>query len=295
MTKPITKWLFDNDGVNIDSEDVAMRVMDDWGVDFISKYEPSKLPEKDHIYKTYPGTSTDKIVEALIKKFDLPLPLIRQDYNIPDTTPDADVPKLLALDVTAQTNQRFQVELKSIAGATQSHEELRAVYGADNIALCTTSPEDRMDISLECAVDPVTGANARLAEFFPKGDHRRSGYKHPNKYDEAFAALGWDPAETGIVEDSKSGVEKAKANRPEVRVIGTVAARFFEDKAAQAKVLTDAGASLVITNFADLPKAAAWLQDNMNPLSRPSFAGDVYVPSDVSSPERKPAVYKPKV
>ena len=171
ITRGVSKLIFDNDGVNIDSEDVAMRVMDDWGVDLIKRCEPARVPAQDYIYKTYPGTSTDKIVEALIKKFDLPVALIKQDYNLAD---DADVPVEIANLITLEINKRFQSELKAIPGVTAAHDELRAAYGAENIALATTSRADRMNISLECAVDPVTGANARLTEFFPAGELRRS-------------------------------------------------------------------------------------------------------------------------
>lgn len=276
---PIRKFLFDNDGVNIDSEDVAMRVMDDWGIALIKRYQPDTVIEQDYIYKTYPGTSTDRIVDALIRKFDLPLVLIRQDHSLADDASIDDVAVALADLITIETNKRFQLELKAVPGVTQAHEELRARYGAENIALCTTSREDRMDVSLAWAVDPVTGANARLEEFFPKGDRRRSGYGHPNKYDEAFNALGWDPNETAVTEDSKSGVEKARKDRPGVKIIGTVAAKFYPDKAAQAKVLIDAGADFVITNFADLPKTVEWLDSGMDVNKKPDFAGQVFVPA----------------
>lgn len=51
----ITKVVTDNDGVNIDSEDLAMRIMDDEGVKLIQQYNPdaaTQLPA-DHIYKTF--------------------------------------------------------------------------------------------------------------------------------------------------------------------------------------------------------------------------------------------------
>lgn len=286
---PITKLLFDNDGVNIDSEDVAMRVMDDWGVELVKRYQPDADLPQDYIYKTYPGTSTDRIVDALIKKFDLSEDLIRQDYDLPD---DADVPVVLADLITIATNDRFRQELKAIPGVTAAHEELRAQYGAENIGLATTSRADRMDISLACAVDPVTGANARLAEFFPAGAQRRSGYGHPNKYDEAFGALGWNTAETAVVEDSLSGVSKAKAGRPEVRVVGTVAAKFYEDKTAQAKALMGAGADVVIADFSDLPQALTWLAGGLQADKKPDFKGQVFVPSQALAPQAgtKPAL-----
>lgn len=285
----ITKFLFDNDGVNIDSEDVAMRVMDDWGVALVKRYQPDAALLQDYIYKTFPGTSTDRIVDALIQKFQLSADLIKQDYNLAD---DADVPVALADLITIETNNRFQSDLKAIPGVTQAHVELRALYGAENIALATTSREDRMDVSLAHAADPLTGANAQLETFFPKGERRRSGYGHPNKYDEAFGALGWNPAETVVVEDSLSGVSKAKQGRTDVRVIGTVAAKFYEDKPAQAKALMDAGASLVIAHFSDLPKAVQWLDAGMDASKKPAFAGQVFVPASPIAPPKtgfKPA------
>ncbi len=288
----VKKILTDMDGVLVDSEDVAMRVMDDWGVALIKRYQPDAQIAQDYIYKTYPGTSTDRIVDALIKEFDLPEALIRQDYNIDDKD---DIALALADHVTIDTMACFTQQLKIVPGAADAYRALVTQYGADNVGLATTSRKDRMDVSLEHAVDPVTGANAGLAQMFPAGERRRSGYDFKNKYDEVFAALGWSTAETVVVEDSLSGVSKAKAGRNDVRVVGTVAAKFYEDKAAQAKALTDAGADIVISNIADLPKAVAWLDNGMNALAKPDFAGDVYVPSvDPGFPVSKPALYKPR-
>ncbi len=289
----VKKILTDMDGVLVDSEDVAMRVMDDWGVALIKRYQPDAQIAQDYIYKTYPGTSTDRIVDALIKEFDLPDALIRQDYHINDAD---DVAIALADHVTIDTIACFKQQLKIVPGAADAYRTLAAQYGADNVGLATTSRKDRMDVSLEHAVDPATGANAQLAQIFPAGERRRSGYDFKNKYDEAFTALGWNTAETVVVEDSLSGVSKAKAGRADVMVVGTVAAKFYEDKAAQAKALTDAGADIVISTIADLPHAVAWLDNGMNALAKPHFAGDVYVPVvDPSSPVNKPALYRPRV
>lgn len=268
-----TKIIFDNDGVNIDSEDVAMRVMDDWGSALVRRYQPDADLPQDYIYRTYPGTSTDKIVEALISKFNLPVEQIIKDFEL---TNDANVPIALADLITLETNERFKVKLQSIPHTTMALSEIRQMFGAENVALATTSRADRMDISLAYAVDPVTGENARLDEMFPKGERRRSGYGHENKYDEAFGALGWDPADTIVVEDSLSGVTKAMKGRPNTAVIGTVAARFYEDKETQAAALLEQGALLVISNMADLPKAAAWINAGMPTQARPDFEGTVF-------------------
>jgi beta-phosphoglucomutase-like phosphatase (HAD superfamily) len=267
-----TKIIFDNDGVNIDSEDVAMRVMDDEGARLVRRYQPNADLPQDYIYKTYPGTSTDRIVDALIKKFDLPVEQIKTDFKLPK---DADVPVALADLITLETNKRFIAELKAVPGTTGALKTIHMMFGSENVALMTTSRADRMDISLAHAVDPASGANAQLDSLFPKGAQRRSGYGHTNKYDEGFGALGWNPAQAIIVEDSLSGVTKAKAGREDASVIGTVAARFYTDKPAQAEALLKAGADIVISSMFDLPAAAWWLKDG-KPETKPAFLAPVY-------------------
>lgn len=286
---PITKVITDNDGVNIDSEDVAMRVMDDWGVDFITRFNPEEAAklQQDYIYTTYPGTSTDKIVRALIEKHDLSPELIRVEHDIPE---DIDIGTYLADLITLETNKRFEAELKSIPGVTETWQELSDTLGPENIALATTSRADRMDVSLAHAVDPQTGANAGLTEFFPEGPRRFSGYGGPNKYDAAFEVLGWDPADVAIVEDSLSGVRYAKAGRPDVSVVGTVAAKFYTDKESHASNLLEAGANVVISNMADLPKAVEWISGGMKPDQRPEFESKIFSrPVAVKGPEITPA------
>lgn len=271
--RTLTKIMFDNDGVNIDSEDAAMRVMDDWGTALVRRYKLDADLPQDHIYKTYPGTSTDRIVDALIEKFDLPEAKIRGDYSIPESEKTGE---FLADLITIETNNHFREHLTAIPGATSALKEIQDMFGQDNICLATTSRADRMDVSLACAVDPQTGENAGLENVYPKGELRRSGYGHANKYEEAFGATGWNPAETVVVEDSRSGVSKAKAAAEDVRVIGTVAAKFYEDKIGQARNLIEDGASLVISNFSDLPKAVKWLDAAMDPAQKPDFNSTVY-------------------
>ena len=198
----------------------------------------------------------------------------------------------MAKHITLETIKRFEQELTCTPNVTQALQELADTYGAENMALATTSPEDRMHVSLIHAVDPVTRENARLHEFFPEGQRRRSGYGHTNKYHEAFGALGWEPAQTVVVEDSLSGVTKAKAHSQQVRVVGTVAAKFFENKTAQAATLLKAGANMVISDMVDLPKAVAWLSKGMDPNQRPAFQSDVYVPQ-LGMPVPRMRVYHP--
>lgn len=273
--KQVKKIIFDNDGVNIDSEDVAMQVMDDFGFDMVTKYIGEPDLQRGDIYKEYPGTSTDKIVQALINRFDLPYEGIKSDYNLGDI-PDKEVATMLADKITIETNNAFLTRLNAITGISQALVEIdRQLGGIENRALATTSRADRMKISLEQAIDPETGENAGLATLFPdEGNRRISGYDYDNKYEYALELLGWDPSETVVVEDSISGVTKAKTASAEFRVIGTVAAKFYTVKKDQIAKLKDAGADIIVTDVRDIPKAIEWLNNGCDMHNFPS--GELY-------------------
>lgn len=292
MTKPLRKTIWDKDNVLFDSEGLAMQIMDDEGYALVTQYDgaPELAPgvplERGYIYKEYPGTSTDKIVQALIDQFDLPLAQIKEDFDLGDIADDQ-VAIALAEDVTRKTIDGFRQGLEAIPGIADA---LRAIDnymgGIENRASCTTSPADRMNISLECAVDPATGENAGLADLFPDVDDRRiSGYDYDNKYVYFFELHpDWDPAECAIFEDSKSGVTKAKASHDDVRVIGTVAAQYYPDKAEQATVLMQAGADVVVSHADDMPKALEWLDNGLTAETRPTFTAEVWTQDALPAP-----------
>jgi hypothetical protein len=192
---PVKKIIFDNDDVNIDSEHLAMAVMDGFSCEMVGKYVGGNALQKGHIYANYKGTSTDKIVQALIDNYDLPYDSIKTDYQLGDI-PDEKVALAVAEIVTQQTIDAFRGNLKAIPNISVALKEIdKMLGGIENRALCTTSPHDRMVVSLESAVDPVTGENAGLAELFPDEENRRvSGYDYDNKY-EYFLQLNhdWDP------------------------------------------------------------------------------------------------------
>lgn len=301
---PITKIVTDNDGVNIDSEDLAMRIMDDEGVALIRQYNPdaSQHLPADQIYTAFPGTSTDKIVKALIEgdwRMDgdatsraLPLTLICQDCGMDGATIE-DIATHVADKITITTINRFEQDLKSIPGTTEAWTALADTLGPENLALATTSRADRMDVSVNHATDPKTGDNAALADFFPEGPRRFSGYGGPNKYDAFFAQSGWDASDCAIVEDSLSGVRYAKAGRPDTKVIGTVAANFYTDKKAHAAALVANGADIVISTMHDLPKAVEWLNNNLDPAQRPDFTGAILVKQTEQAPAAAPTAPAP--
>lgn len=265
----------DMDGVLADTEPMAMHVMDDWGVAFVAHYKPDAKIEKDYIYKTFPGTSTDVIVDKLIEQYKLPVDQIKKDYGYTDN-PKTTLGQHLADDVTKKTIEAFKGKLQLLPGVYEGYRELQNVFGKENVALMTTSRDDRMDVTLEHSVHPATGKVGQMAEIFPAGKRRYSGYEDTNKYIGGFPKTGWNPAEAIIVEDSLSGAKKAKEAGAGA-VIGTVAAGFYTDKAKQAQALIDAGADIVVSDMRDMAKAAIWLKnDKQGPL--PRFEGQVFLP-----------------
>ncbi len=292
--------IFDNDGVNINSETLAMRICDDWLSKMVEDFLPTSPLPKDYIYNNFAGKSTNKIAALIIEEKGLPLKSLQETYGFSDddlVKIKADE-KLAAGDdlgalsfaladlITIATIEGYKKDLKAIHGITQMHAEIRDLVGADNVYLATTSRADRMVVSLGYAIDPATGENADLLNTFKEGLHRLSGYGKPNKYDLLFqlAEEAGEPidADTAIVvEDSLSGVKYAKAGRDGLRVVGTAAADFFPDKEKHARALTEAGASAVVTDMRDLPKALQWLDAGLHPEQRPeNFLGDVYTPGD---------------
>ena len=187
--------------------------------------------------------------------------------------------------INFKTIEKFKKEMKAIPGVVEAHAEIAEMVGPDWVFLATTSRADRMNVTVEAAINPKTGENAGLSSVFREGFCRCSGYGSPNKYDAFFekmrstgTPLNIDAAV--VVEDSTSGVKYAKSGRPNLRVIGTVAADFYPNKAEQAKKLIEAGASVAVSDMHDLPKALRWLDEGLDPSKKPDFSAKVYTPED---------------
>ena len=309
MTRPIKKMVFDNDGVNIDSETVAITVLAELCGEMLQHHD-SSINLADHnlaSYKHYAGTSGDAILRGIIGNEENPLSidLLTGIYGLTDidqSDRSKDAATRMAQILTDRTNDAFKQKLEAIPGIQEALRKLDEMLGSiENRALCTTSPKDRMNISLEYAKDPKTGESAGLDKLFPdEGGRRISGYGHDNKY-VYFMELhpDWDPAETAIVEDSISGVEKAKAASPDFRVIGTVAAEYYgstyEEKREHIAEMLAKGASIVVTDVADLPAAVEWLNNGMDMDNAPDFTGIVHHNTNVQPPLEWEGPNKPSI
>ncbi len=295
--KTIALVIYDNDGVNVNSEDLAMRVADDFLVKMVGELSTPLAP--NHVYNNYAGTSTNKIVSQIMQGrsidpadvidlynfSDKAISRLIEDNNLSGEAAQREAVALAVADlITLKTIEVFKKEMKAIPGVVEAHREIAQMVGPDWVFLATTSRGDRMDATIESAIDPKTGENAGLSSVFRQGFRRFSGYGSPNKYDAFFekmrntgTPLNIDAAV--VIEDSTSGVKYAKAGRPNLRVVGTVAADFYPDKAGQSQKLMDAGAAVVVSDMHDLPKALRWLDEGLDPSKKPEFASKVYTPA----------------
>jgi beta-phosphoglucomutase-like phosphatase (HAD superfamily) len=275
----ITRIIFDNDGVNIDSEHLAMQVMDDFGYDLVARYigEPIEGLQRGDIYKTYKGVSSNDIITDLIEKFDLPVEVICTDYNIQNTN---NAIEELSDQLTKATIKEFEGNLYTLPNFVKTMKFIYKQFGFGNIALCTTSRADRMHAT-EHAKDPETGDNADWAKYFPDKDSLRiSGYGHANKY-EYFRELhpDWKPEETAIVEDTAGSTKKA-IDTGFKNIIGIVASKFQcnteENKREEIAKLLKAGARIIVTDYGDIPKVIEWMNNGMDMDNLPMFKSDVH-------------------
>ena len=297
IVQKIKKIIFDNDGVNIDSEHVAMGDMAEFGFALVSQYvdpETVRLTEKD-IFVEYKGQSSD-VIKELIGKFDLPERAIRNDYGVPA---DADLYEFLSDLHTKSVIEKFEKgPVETLPGVADTWKIIRDKFGAGNIALCTTSRGDRMDASVH-AVDPETKENVNWGEMFPNdGNLRVSGYGCGDEYDnnkyKYFRALNPDfnPEETVVVEDTAGSTKKA-IDACFHNVIGIVASKFqcLDDdgnpdpkkQAVEIANLLKAGAPIVVTDYRDIPSAIEWMENGMDMNNVPVFSRPPYTQESLRS------------
>lgn len=268
----ITKVLFDNDGVNGDSEHIAV----DDAVTFIVELlrNHGGIDAKNITYQDIAlrikGNSSDIVLRDIINEFNIPEDALREAYNVPK---NENVVEYLSNQHTLRVIEAFRGgQLFVFPGFNEAMDELVSHYGAKNIGLCTASRADRMDAT-EDALDPETGENANWGRYFPEGRLRFSGHNCPNKYKSFFDANpDWAPEETICVEDSAGSVKKA-LDAGAAAVIGCAYSSFqvldddgnFSEEKQRAEIakLKEAGASVIVRDYRDIPTAAKWIENGM--------------------------------
>ena len=207
LDRPISHVIFDCDGVLVDSEPLATRVLRD-GLE-----QQGLVLTLDQVVDRFLGRST-----ATMER------ILREDHD-------------LVLDDSAQEAMRqnlyalFRAELRPIAGIEGLIRHLRLPY-----CLASSSHLRRIEVALE-----VTG----LADLFHGRIYNAAmvsrGKPAPDLFLHAAAAMGADPATTLVIEDSPAGIEAAqRAGMPVIGFTGGGHARSPRHRAGLAALRPDA-------------------------------------------------------
>lgn len=213
-------FIFDCDGVLVDSEIVAARV------DAELLTEAGYPISAEDMIQRFAGLTAEDFMRIVEEEMGHKLPADFHD------------------DQRLELDQRLARELKAVAGVD---EMLDRIDGPRCIASNSTTARLKMMLT-------KTGLYDRFRPYIfsarEVGDHQPK--PAPNVYLHTIKEFGVAPREALVVEDSVFGVRAAKAAG--ARVVGfTGGAHTWS---THADLLTDAGAETVIKRFADLPSVA---------------------------------------
>jgi HAD superfamily hydrolase (TIGR01509 family) len=213
-------FLFDCDGVLVDSEIIAAKV----DAEHLAEVGFTITPEE--VVRRFAGLTSAGIVEIVEAEIGKPLP-----------------PEFLG-EQQAELNRRLAAEVEAVPGAVAL---LDALDGPR--CVCSNSSTDRLKITMQRTglwdrFAPYIWSAVEVGTRIPKPD--------PNVYRYALDQFRADPRDTLVVEDSVFGVTAAHAAG--ARVVGfTGGAHAWS---GLGDLLIQAGAETVINRLADVPKVA---------------------------------------
>lgn len=177
MTAPIDLVIFDCDGVLVDSEPIAMRVL----LDAIREAGVHLDPEFG--YSRFLGLSLASITG-----------IVAQEFNV-----DLDGAALGRM--RARLAEAFRAELRPILGIAETIARLPAAY-----CVASSSQPERIEVSLRVTgLWPLFEGRAFSATMVAHGKPA------PDLFLFTARSLGYDPMRCLVVEDSPPGIQAARA------------------------------------------------------------------------------------
>ncbi|MGW0411013.1 HAD-IA family hydrolase [Streptomyces collinus] len=172
--------IFDNDGVLVDSEPIANRVL------------AALLTEAG-----FPTTYEDSIRRYMGGTLDRVRALIRAETG-------SEIPAGFAQSYRERLKAAFERELRPVAGI----QDVLAALAERGTAFCvaSSSPRDRLDLALR-----VTGLAPHFGHRVYSADDVLRGKPAPDLFLHAAVRMGIDPAHAVVIEDSVPGVDAAVA------------------------------------------------------------------------------------
>ncbi|PKS07974.1 hypothetical protein jhhlp_006586 [Lomentospora prolificans] len=238
----ITTLLFDCDNTLVLSEELAFAAC----ADIING-----ICKGQQVDKSFTGESL--ISEFVGQNFRGMLGSLQQRYGIKLT------PEELESYVTAEEDAviaKIKAEGRPCVGVMEQLEKLEA-SGKYKLAVVSSSAKRRVLASIE---------KVGQSKYFPDDDVFSAATSLPTPtskpdpavYLHAMKVLGKKPEECVAIEDSKSGTTSGA--RAGIKVLGYTGPYPAEKKAEMAKVLTDAGAVVVMDDWSEFPEALAKIE-----------------------------------
>ena len=216
----MTHFIFDCDGVLVDSEPLSMRV----DVEILA--ESGIVMSEEEAHRRFVGKTFAAMLEEMRSEFGASFP--------PDASDQKDL-RLLEL---------YERELKAVEGV---HEALEALM-PQHFSVASNSPASRVEAALRIA---------RLTRFFGNRittfEHVARGKPEPDVFIEAARRAGYEPKDCIVIEDSVTGV--TAAHRAGCRVLGFTGTHPHPDE--QAAKLLAAGAATAFGEMRALPGLVA--------------------------------------
>ncbi len=213
-------FMFDYDGVVVDSEVIAAKV----DSEHLAEFGFTITPEE--VIRRFAGLTSADIVEIVESETGRPLP------------PD------FLRDQREELDRRLAAEVKPVPGILELLDRLEGPR-----CVCSNSSTERLRITME-----RTGTWERFAPYiFSAGEVGNQRNKpDPNVYLYALEQFRANPRDAVVIEDSVFGVTAAR--KAGARVIGFTGASHAWPGLAD--LLTEAGAETVLKRLADIPKVA---------------------------------------
>jgi D-ribulokinase len=212
--------IFDCDGVLVDSEPIALAVI------------RRRLGEAGLSL-----TEAEARERFLGRRFDAVTRWAESESGAP-------LPETFADDVLREILARFARELKGVEGVRQAVGALRA-----RVCVASSSAPERLSLALR-----ATGYEALFAPNIFSGAEVALGKPNPDLFLFAARAMGAQPGDCLVIEDSVAGIAAARAAG--MRAFGFVGASHFS-QGREGADLTAAGAELVFDDMARLPDLIA--------------------------------------
>lgn len=209
-------FIFDCDGVLVDSEPLSMRV------DVAILRENGVVMSEAEAHRRFVG-----------KTFAAMLDEIRLEHGVHFPADASDQKDLRLLKL-------YETDLRAVDGVESALEGL----GSQHFSVASNSPCERVETALR-----LTGLTRFFGNRITTFEHVARGKPEPDVFIEAARRAGYRPEDCIVVEDSVTGV--TSAHRAGCKVLGFTGTHPHPEE--QAPKLLKAGASTVFRHMAELP------------------------------------------